>query len=643
MVIRKTICTYCGCGCRLAFQIERERLVKTLPDSTDPVSQGKPCIKGLTLHEVIAKDRILKPLIKKGSDFKEVSWKEALRFVYENTKGLAPEEIFFAPSGKITNEDNWVMQKFARLVFGTNSIDGCCTRLCHKATVQATLDCLGLEGIPNRMDDIYKTDCLLIIGSNPYSNYPVMWNRIAEAKRKGTKIISVQAVYNPIAEHADLFLTIQPGTELALINGLIALVIENRGYVSEAEKTEGFEQLKETVKEYRPERVAEICGIELEQLKRLAGVISASKRFGLIHGMGITQHANGLENTHSLLNLLILKRGFLLSGRGEVNVQGVGDMWCMPDIRPLCPLCERIEKVWGAPISREAGKNIIEAFLLSPVKAAFISSFNPAQSLPNLDRVHKNMADMFIVQMDHYRNLTSEFATVILPTPTLIERNGTITTGERRVRLCRQVIKPLGLSMPEWKIFKQLAVFFRKQKYFGYGTEKEIFKEIVKAMPDYAKLDPEKIYSAQDGWADKKIKFYKFWPEHFKAIEELRSKRYPFILTTFRSQYQFLTGEMTGKSETLRKASRDGPFVYISPLDARLLGIKDGQLVELKSQTGSITTAVRIDERIPKGILGAHIHFEKFLVNKLFPLQIDKQTYTPNYKTVAVAVQKFSK
>jgi formate dehydrogenase major subunit len=642
MAIRKSICTYCGCGCRLSFYIEKERIFKVMPDRTDPVSQGKPCIKGLTLNEVIAKDRILKPLIRKDkkSDFKEVGWDEAVKFIYNNTKDLAPEEIFFAPSGKITNEDNWVMQKFARVVFGTNSVDGCCTRLCHKATVQATLDCLGLEGIPNRMDDIYRTDCILIIGSNPLSNYPVMWNRILEAKSKGTKIISIQAIFNPIAEYADLFLTIQPGTELALINGLINLIIKQKGYVKAVEKIEQFEELKKVVEEYEPESVAKICGVEIEQIKDICKAISDSKRFGLIHGMGVTQHANGLENIHSLLNLLILKKGFLLSGRGEVNVQGVGDMWCIPDIRPLCPPCERIEKIWKTAIPKEVGKNIIEAFLLSPVKAAFISSFNPAQSLPDLNTVHKHMSDIFIVQMDHYQNLTSQFANVILPTPTLLERNGTITTGERRVRLCRQVIKPIGLSIPEWKIFQQLAGLFGKQKYFKYKNEKEIFKEIVKAIPDYSNLNPEKIYSGFDGWPNKKIKFYKFWPEHFKAIEEIRSKKYPFLLTTFRSQYQFLTGEMTGRSESLKKASNEGPFIYINPIDARFAGIKDGQHIEVISQAGSVKAVVKISERMPKGILGAHIHFEQLLINKLFPAQIDRQTFTPNYKTVAVAIRK---
>jgi predicted molibdopterin-dependent oxidoreductase YjgC len=300
---------------------------------------------------------------------------------------------------------------------------------------------------------------------------------------------------------------------------------------------------------------------------------------------------------------------------------------------------ERLEEYWHTKIPIEKGKTIIEAFLISPVKAAFISSFNPAQSLPNLNEVHRNLKRMFLVVSDHYFNLTTRFADVVLPTPTLMERVGTITNGERRVRLVRKVVEPLGQSKPEWKIVKELSEFFGCAGYFAYESEKEIFKEIVTLVPAFSKINVDEVYRGKDWFADKEPKHCKFIPEHFEGVEEVRSKRYPLILTTFRSKDHFLTNEMTSKSKTLSR-SLDGPYCYMNEADAKKMGIKDGDKVRVSSHVGTLTTKAKITSKIPPGIVGMHFHFEEALVNKLFPTQFDEETFTPNYKLVAVKVEK---
>ncbi|MEM5879656.1 MAG: molybdopterin dinucleotide binding domain-containing protein, partial [Candidatus Aenigmatarchaeota archaeon] len=414
----------------------------------------------------------------------------------------------------------------------------------------------------------------------------------------------------------------------------------NKKYDKGAERIDGFKELVQLVQDYTTEKVCSICKISPEEFENFAKIIAESKNFGAMHGMGITQHVNAIENVHSLLNLILLKNGKLLSFRGEVNVQGAGDMAGSPDELPVGRMVnfERLEKLWGKRIEIKKGKNIVEAFLISPVKACFISGFNPAQSMPNLNQVHKNLRKMFLVQLDSYFNLTSKFAKVILPVPLLIEKNGTITNGERRIRLVKRVREAPGEAKPEWLILKELSGYFNLEKFFKYKNEKEIFKEIVEVIPAYSNIDPDFLYMGNDAWADKEIKFRKFMPENFEGMEDVRSKRFPFILTTFRSPYRFLTDEATSKSKTLKKFKVE--FCYINEKDAKKLKIKDNDWVEVFNSNGKVKVRVKIDEAVPQGVVAMHFHSEKILVNKLFPTQFDEESFQPNFKTVAVQIRK---
>jgi formate dehydrogenase major subunit len=614
-----------------------------LPDKTDDPSEGIACIKGLTIHEAAYSGRILKPMLRedKGAPLKEVSWEEAYVFIYERTKDLAPTEVFVNASGKVTNEDDYVTQKFARIAYKTNNVDACCARLCHVTTVQGLDNCFGSRATFGEMDDVYDLDCLFIIGSNPASNYPVLFNRILKAKRKGLKIVSSQAVFNATAKLADVALLIYPGTELILLNGVMNVLIRSGAYDRSVEKVEGFDRLKRVVEPYSIDFVREACRVELEQLNEFIEHIARSERLGIIHGMGLTQHIAGSENVHALFNLMILKNAQLLSLRGEINVQGVGDMGCLPDRLPTGPLATApvLEKKWGVKLPFGKGRTIVEAFLFSPPKAVFISGMNAAQSLPNLNVVHKNLREMFVVVLDHYFNLTTKFADVVLPTPLLFERTGTITNGERRVRFVRRVTSPLGLSKPEWLIFKELSRFFKCEEHFDYEREIEITREIVNVVPAYSQIDVKRQYEGEDAWPEKRMLFKRFMPEHFEGVEDIRSAKYPFILTSFRSQHHFLTGEMTNRSKSLMRFE-EGPFCYLSSFDAEKLRIASDDEVEVSSLVGSVCCKAKVDPNIPKGIVGMHFHFEELLINKLFPTQFDEKTFTPNYKMTAVNIRK---
>jgi len=471
----ESVCAYCGCGCKLKYIVEGGKLVKMAGSDSDDVSEGKPCIKGLTLHEVFgsADGRILKPMIRRTKDgeLEEVSWSEALTFIGERTSGLEADEVFFALSGKITNEDNYAIREFAKRKFKTKNIDSCCSRLCHVTSVRAMQRSFGIGANPWKMDDVYNTDCLFVIGSNPASNYPVIFNKILRAKReKGMKMISVQPILNQTSKSADLALRINPWSEAVLLGAMINNLIETKNYNIECEKMEGFPNVRKSVAKVGAKDVVEACGITAKEFAALMDMVKSAENLGVIHGMGITQDENAMPNLYNLLNLVMLKNGRLLSARGEVNVQGSGD---------VC-------------IVERGGKDIVEALLLRPVKAAFICGFNPAQSMPNLDEVHRNLKKMFVVQMDPYFNLTSEFADVVLPTPTIAERLGTITNGERRVRLVRKVMEPMGEAKPEWMIMTELGDL-------GFESERQILSKIVKDIEAYSKINVDKIYSGKVG------------------------------------------------------------------------------------------------------------------------------------------------
>lgn len=628
-------CIYCGVGCKLRYIVENNKIVKILPHPNDKISEGRPCIKGLTINEVVESGRIIKPMKRVEGKLKEISWKEALSIFYKKLKKFSPDEIFFTGSGKITNEDNFIIQKFARLVIKTNNIDGCCARLCHMPSVIAYRDSFGIPANPNFFIDIYNVDLLLVLGSNPATNYPAFFAKVLK-NRDRIKIFVISPTYSETSEMADKVFLINPGTELLLLNVIIKELIERKAF---RRRPIGFGDLHKSVISYSIEDAEKICGISRSDIEYLINEIIKCKNLGAMHGMGVTQRLYAVETVQALLNLVILMKGKILSGRGEINVQGCGDMLTNPEpiqFNPDADL-ENLKKIWGEDLPKEKGMNIIEALGFGNAKLAVISAFNPAQSMPDLNRIHRNLEKMFVVQFDSYFNLTSYFSDLILPIPLLIEREGSITNAERRVEWVEKVIDPPGESIEIWKVFSTLAEFFDSDK-FVYKDELEIFEEITKIVKSYSKIDPKWIKES-DIFAEKKEKFFKVIPTRFIGVEKQTNQKYPFLLYTFRSKYHFLTNESTGKSKTLNRV-KYGPYFYMNPNDAKKLNLKNLDEVIVESSCGKVNGYVFLSEKIREGYIGAHFHFENLLVNKLYPLEFDKRSFTPNFKLVAVRVRK---
>lgn len=641
----RSICPYCGCGCALTFKVGDSH-IEVLYDLEDEVSRGKPCIKGLTSTEPIFVERLRTPMIRgsKRAKFREVSWEEALEFIRKEVEKYSGEEMAITGSGELTNEDNYVIQKFARTVLRTNNVDTT-ARLCHAPTLYALYRSFGITVSPNFLEEISECDCILLVGTNPRSNYPVAFNRLIDAKyRRGAKIISVQTIFNLTSEYSDLAICPKPNTEVALFNCILNYLIEFDLIEERVKRIENFDKLKQTVSTYTLERTSYICGLEKEVIEKICELIGSAEKFGIMHGMGLTQHIFGVENVFSLLNLAIAKNAYLLSLRGKVNIQGAGDMGCFPNLQDFWSKedLNRLQQLWGVELPKRMGKTLTETFISDPVKFYYVIAMDPAKSLPNLDQVHRNLNKMFVVLQHCYTTYTIRFANVLLPDCTLLEKEGTITNAEGRVRYVRRVISPLYSSMKDWEILASLAKLLELEKFFPYEEEKEIFEEITRAIPAYRHLRAQEIYSGFDGFIQKAPKFFRFNPVEFRGFEEVTDRKYNLVLTTARQPYHFCTGEATLRSKTLRKFLDKG-FCYLNPFDARDLGILDGDRVEIESRTGKIEAQVKIDPRVTPKVVVAPFFDDELLINKLIPLSLDPHTKTPNYKNVAVRIRKLSK
>lgn len=618
-------CIYCGCGCRLNYTVKNNKIIKISGVKSDEVSEGKPCVKGLTINEVWDKNRITTPTIKG----EKTTLKKALEYAYNNTKELASNQVFFNTSGKITNENNFVMQKFARVCYKTPNIDSCCGRLCHIATVMGMQNVYGASNI-TKMKYVNDIDTLFIIGSEPDKDYPVFYNKLM--KNKKVKILKIHSFVKG-CNTRECVTTIKPGSETCLLNGLINELIRT-GVKS---KAEGFEILKETVKNYDADFITDICGLKKKEYKELVKSVINSQKFGIFHGMALTQHVNSLENVHSLLNLLLLKKGRVLTLRGEINVQGAGDLGGMPGVLPTGDLStqEELEKNWGE-ISDAKGMNLIEALILHPVKAALLVEFDPFKSLPATKRVEKALKNTFVVYFGAYHNDTSRRADVVIPIASLIESEGSITNGERRIRKVNKVVRG---EQELWDVLKEYSKLFKKEDKFEYINSKTVFKEIQKYVPSYSKINLNKLWKGEDQWADKKIKHERFMPEPFDGLDDATSEEYPYLLTTYRSKYSFLGDEITKNSKTL-KNNRESIGFYFSKEDAKKLNIKNKTMVKVTSSAGELTSKAYVSEFLPPGIIGAYMHYSELKINTLYPVQFDEESFTPNYKGVAVRVEK---
>lgn len=671
-----TTCGYCGCGCNFYLNVEDNEVVGISPKNDHSVSRGQLCIKGWQGHSFVHhKDRLTTPLIRKeDGTFRPASWEEAYALIgtkfSEIRDNYGGASIGVIGSARCTNEENYLITKLARSVFHTGSIDHC-ARLCHSPSVAALQDTLGSGAMTNSSNELEHADVILVIGSNTTEQHPMIGMRLViAAKQKRTKIIVIDPRKIPLAEYATIHAPIEPGTNLAILNALLHVIV-NEGLVNQEfidAHTEGYEAFLDSIREYTPEAMSEICGVSPDTIREIARLYATADRATIVFGMGVTQHITGTRNVGALSNLALItghigkKSTGLNPLRGQNNVQGSSDMAVTPTALPgyqslVDPeVAERFARYWGPDFSREKGRTlgeILDGAMDGSTRAMFVVADNLMLSEANLHHTEEALEHLeFLVVQDIFLTETAKHAHVVLPGASFMEKDGTFTNTERLVQRIRKALEPIGDSRPDWKILCE--IFQAMGVPTDYQSPEEIMEEIRQVIPIYGGITYERIAQKGlqwpcptldhpgTGYLHKDGNFTrgrgKFTVNQFEASAQKRTEEYPFILTTGRIQHHYHTGTMTRRSWALDREFPHG-FMELHPQDAEGLGLRHGSKVKVSSTHGEIQTQVKITENIRTGVVFVPFHFAESAVNLLIGPQHDPVVRIPEFKVCAVNIQ----
>jgi formate dehydrogenase major subunit len=707
-----SVCPYCGVGCSLTYHVDPQEEVVVFAEGRDqPGNQARLCVKGRYGWDyTLSEQRLTTPLIRRDdaypkgplSDevrgqmdgrrrggrkpgglvdydqvlpaFREATWDEALdlaaRRLREIKDAHGPGALAGFGSAKCSNEEAYLFQKLVRAGFGTNNVDHC-TRLCHASSVAALLEGVGSGAVSTTYGDIENADVAIIAGSNTTANHPVASSFFKGARKRGTTLIVVDPREERIADHADIFCRIKPGTDVAFYNGVMHTVVAE-GLVDEefvGARVSNYEALRETVLRYPPELAAQICGVDADTI-RAVGRIWGRTRAGVIYwGMGISQHTTGTDNARCLIAMCSITGNVGRPGtglhplRGQNNVQGASDAGLIPMMYPDYQRVtqedarRKFEHAWRVPLDPNSGltvTEIISGALAGDIRGMYMMGENPFLSDPNVNKVRKGLANLeFLVVQDIFLTETAEFADVILPATTALEKLGTYTNTDRRVQIGRPAMRPPGEAREDWAIVCDLATRFGYP--MEYSGPEEVFDELVSVMPSYAGMSYEtlgdygKLYPLSTEHPDGQVVLFgdrfstddgtaHLVPAEWAPADELPDDEYPMILTTGRLLEHWHTGSMTRRSFALDSIAPEA-HVVLHPDDAARLGVQSGGYARVRSRRGEITIKVRVSDRENPGACFIPFHFREAAANVLTNDAIDPFGKIPEFKFCAVAVE----
>ena len=683
-----TICPYCGVGCQLQLEVKDERIVASIPDPEGAANHGQACVKGrFGIAEFVHHpERLTTPLIRKNGELKKASWDEALALVARKLRDYTPNEVSVIASAKCTNEENYVMQKFARAVLGTNNVDHC-ARLCHAPTVTGLVQSFGSGAMTNSIGEIGDAACILAIGTNTTEDHPVIGLELKRAVNNGGKLIVANPRDIDLCRFANLWLQHNPGTDVALLMGMMRVIVDE-GLLDSAfikDRCENFDAFKESLKDFGLDFVERVTKVPQDKIVEAARMFASNSPATILYSMGITQHSHGTDNVIATANLAMLTGnvGKPSTGvnplRGQNNVQGACDMGALPNVYPgyqavsdpairdkfetawgcLLPpsLKDKFGITWACSLHLSPGLTLVEmleAAHRKEIKALYLVGENPALSDPDVQHVREALArlDFFVVQ-DIFLSETAKFANVVLPAASFAEKDGTFTNTDRRVQRVRKVIEPIGDSKPDWWIICQVAQRL-EAKGFDYGHPSDIMEEIRNLTPSYGGISYERLENGGLQWPCPiddhpgtpilHTNIFvrgkgRFIPLEYIPPGEMPDENYPLILTTGRSLYHFHTGTMTRKVAGLNTMEPEG-VVEISPEDASQLGIAQGDKVKISSRRGEVITKAKVTEALPPGLVFMTFHFAESAANILTNPKLDPVSKIPELKVSAVKVEK---
>ncbi|WP_024301884.1 formate dehydrogenase subunit alpha [Pseudogulbenkiania sp. MAI-1] len=672
----RTTCVYCAVGCQMEVGRRDGRVVAVRP-AASPVNRGHLCVKGRYAFEFNhAPDRITHPMLRDAGGWRTVSWDEALDFTAGRLKAIVarhgPDAIGVLGSARATNEENYLAQKFARVVLGTNNVD-CCARVCHTPSAKALKTMLGTGAASNNFDDIEQAGAFLVCGANPTENHPVVGARIRQAVLKGAGLVVIDPRRTELAELADVHLAPRPGCNVLLFNAMAATLIEEDLFDARFidERVSGLEEFAEFITGYAPERVAIECGVAAADIRAAARLYAAGRPAMCFHGLGVTEHLQGTDGVMALINLALLTGNLGRAGaginplRGQNNVQGAAQMGCDPatltGAQSFKEAGPRFEAVWGVPLPARRGLNLlqmIDAAAEGGLKALWAFGYDIYQSLAHADETSEALSRLeLVIIQDLFLNETAKaFGSVFLPAASFLERDGTFMNSDRRVQRIRQVVPPPAEARPDWWIIQQLAARLGRAEGFAFDGPEAIWDEVRALWPDgtglsYRRLERESLHWPcpderhpgtpvlhQSRFAIGKRAMLATIP--YLPTPEQTDENYPLLLSTGRSLYHFNAGTLS--SRTPNAALRPSDTLDMAPADATRLGLIDGEPVRVRSRYGAVVLPLRITDRVPPGQLFATFHRADLMVNRLTSSVRDSKVQTPEYKVTAVRVERVS-
>jgi formate dehydrogenase major subunit len=669
----RTTCPYCGVGCEMQVGTRDERIVSIRPRLDAAVNKGHLCVKGrYAFGFVHAADRIVHPMVKESGRWRRASWTEARAVVATRLQNLidryGADSIGVLGSARATNEDNYVVQKFARMVIGTNNVDSC-ARVCHAPSAAALKRVLGAGLATNSFDDIERARTILVCGANATEDHPVIGVRIRQAARRGARLIVIDPRRIELSADATCHLPLRPGTNVALLNAMAHVIVTEGLCASDfvEARVDGFERFSRFIHDWTPERAAEVCGVDAAAIRVAARLYATGRPAMTVHGLGLTEHVQGTDGVMALINLALLTGNVGTPGagvnplRGQNNVQGAAQMGCEPGTLPgSTPIEEgrpRFEQQWGRlPTSR--GLNLLEmmdAASEGRLKALWTIGYDVLLTNPNLKQTANALRslDLVIVQDLFFNDTAREVATVFLPACSSFEKDGTFMNGERRIQRVRAALRPIGASKPDWQIVAEIARTMGHDG-FRFTTAQQIWDEVRWLCPGaggmtYDRLDESGLQwpcPSEDHPGTSFLYEQRFasGPHatlqciDFTSTPERTTSQYPFLLMTGRSLYQFNAGTMTGRTRNNDLRPRD--LLDISAEDAAAVGVSDHEQVRVVSRYGASVLPVHLSNEVMQGQLFATFQTADFLVNVLTGPNRDRITDTPEYKVTAVRLER---
>ncbi|PSC02715.1 formate dehydrogenase subunit alpha [Alsobacter soli] len=685
-----SLCPYCGVGCQVTYNVKDERIVYA-EGRDGPANQNRLCVKGRFGFDYIHHPhRLTKPLIrlpnapKHAEDqvdpanpwthFREATWEEALDAAGHGLKRIRDEHGRKALAGfgsaKGSNEEAYLFQKLVRTGFGSNNVDHC-TRLCHASSVAALMEGVNSGAVSAPFAAALDAEVIIVIGANPTVNHPVAATFIKNAVKKGAKLIVADPRRQTLSRHATYHLQFKPGSDVAMLNAMLNTIIEegltDDNYI--AGYTEGFEELKERIKEFTPERMASVCGIPAQTLREVARLYARSKASIIFWGMGVSQHVHGTDNARCLIALALTTGQIGRPGaglhplRGQNNVQGASDAGLIPMVFPDYQPVEKPEihkmfsEFWQMELDDKRGLTVVEimnAIHAGQIRGMYIEGENPAMSDPDLQHAREALAKLdHLVVQDLFLTETAFHANVVLPASAFAEKVGTFTNTDRRVQLARQVIKPPGDARQDWWIIQEVAR--RMGLAWTYEHPRDVFAEMAMVMPSFANITWERLeregavtypVDAPDQPGNEIIFAQgfptangrgKIVPARVTPPDEIPDDEFPMVLSTGRVLEHWHTGSMTRRAGVLDDLEPEA-VAFMSPKDLGRMGLRPGDFIRMETRRGAVSVKVRSDRDVPQNMVFMPFCYAEAAANLLTNPALDPFGKIPEFKFCAVRV-----